>query len=491
VSNVLNGLLARAAASFERHEEDDALERLLEAWRESRAEPIAGLARWLSDRLTAGLAPLRAAPFSGHLDPRWRLLDPPRMLGSLMENATRAQARVLCQQLRDLCLWPADPRLTPALLAIARMPVVRENKVLHALCDLLMHLGDPHSEKALRELRASLPPELPSLERLDIVIRAVASQEVPELDEETQERCDALKEAFEARAAAEQRTTALREELLARIYANPDDGTARMVLADLLLEVGDPWGELIMLQSSPQPDEARVEQLLLAHRLRWEVPLGAAIERGRTRFEQGFPVAVRVGLPNRAPFPVPGPAWGTVREIDWNWEGSSLQAVWLTNPHLRGVTRLRRVRDDVASQLGLHPLPVRRLELGGDLRRVTPEFFDRLAALPHLTWVELSKPVPDDVGLCASSLLAGKLEGFEASAAGAWKLAVTPGAEVPVLATLVSEQQCGALAAAIRGAVGFSTRGILIRCLRAPGNDGMDALAAAADTYARVDWDTP
>jgi uncharacterized protein (TIGR02996 family) len=507
VSNDLNALLAHAAGAFARSEEAEALQPLLEAWRESRAERIAGLVRLLSDRVTTGLAPIDLNFASAHralLQPE----DLPRLVGSLLDNAARGREATLCQQLDHFRQWPADPRLIPPLLAIARMPVVRQEPVLRALCDLLMHLRDPHSVESLRTLLTSLPPQLPSAERLHIVIRLTASQELPTLDEEARARCDALKEAIEARTAAEQRAAATRDALRARVYAHPDDDSARLVLADLLLELGDPLGEFLMLQCGPSPDAARISRLLTAHRAKWEAPLGGAIEGGSTRFERGFPVAVRMNPGAGSPLPEPGPAWGTVREIDWNWGGPSREgAAWLAHPHLHGVTRLRRVKPAIARRLGQHPLPVQWLEMSGVLRREAPEAFTTLSALPHLRRVEIPIAAPEDVLLCATSPLARRLEYFEASMATSWKLEVTPAhLRFPVQATLMGEgeeregplrgvaavvraRQCEDLAAAIRGAVGFSTRGILIRCMRQPDDAGMAVLRSAASAYSRIEWE--
>ena len=57
-------------------------------------------------------------------------------------------------------------------------------------------------------------------------------------------------------------------ELLAQIYANPDDDALRAVYADALLERGDPRGELITLQlertRAGAPAEAQVARLARA-----------------------------------------------------------------------------------------------------------------------------------------------------------------------------------------------------------------------------------
>lgn len=75
-------------------------------------------------------------------------------------------------------------------------------------------------------------------------------------------------------------------ELFGQVYAHPDDDHVRLVLADALISLGDPRGELLQLQLHSQADhERRAMQLLQRHGLTWlgalrgvVVPL--AYERG-------------------------------------------------------------------------------------------------------------------------------------------------------------------------------------------------------------------
>lgn len=90
-------------------------------------------------------------------------------------------------------------------------------------------------------------------------------------------------------------------ELLAAIDASPHDDASRLVYADLLLERGDPRGELMHLQleRAKTTDEARaaaldarVKALVAQHHLAW---LGVPYSPHITwTFERGFP-AGRVG----------------------------------------------------------------------------------------------------------------------------------------------------------------------------------------------------
>jgi uncharacterized protein (TIGR02996 family) len=92
-------------------------------------------------------------------------------------------------------------------------------------------------------------------------------------------------------------TKAIVAELFADVAQNPDDDEIRQVLADALLERGDPRGEFIMLQLS-DGDPKRVRELLAEHAVEWLGPL-APLVRSREdwrhyRFARGFPVAIRL-----------------------------------------------------------------------------------------------------------------------------------------------------------------------------------------------------
>ncbi len=80
----------------------------------------------------------------------------------------------------------------------------------------------------------------------------------------------------------------MRDRLVDLVAAAPDDPAPRLVLADWLLERGDPWGELIALQSRPH-DAAGAARLAALHAdTRW---LGRLHDPFiRWRFERGLPV---------------------------------------------------------------------------------------------------------------------------------------------------------------------------------------------------------
>ncbi|WNZ60906.1 TIGR02996 domain-containing protein [Myxococcus sp. MxC21-1] len=473
-------LLERALAAFEHHEDEEALQQLLSAWRESRSERLAQLIERLSALLPAWLD-----PFTGPV-------DLPLLVEDLLLLANNRYPRVLGTELIDHTDWSADPRLTPVLLALAPTPEAQQGRVFDHLCDLLDHMSDPRSLGPLQALRAALPPDTGYANRLDVTLQRLARQQVSTPDTTTATLCAALEQALTRREEATARSAPLRESLLARVAAHPDDDGPRLVLADHLLEQGDPLGELITLQCLPQRDEVRITRLLEVHGNRWAALLGPCVMHQSVRLERAFPVAVTVAMgPNWRLLPPPGPCWSTVREVDWSGTGYAAQAACLAHPHLRHVTVLRQVNARLARRLGEHPLPVRRLELRGQLTHEEPDVFAGLASLPQLSRVEVQEAEPQDVLLCASSPLARRLERFKASRPHAWALTVSPAAKVPVEATLEHESHCAALAETLRFATGFGVRELRIHSRRRLGGRHRSLLEAATGGYTRVEWNLP
>ncbi|AKF86311.1 hypothetical protein MFUL124B02_24625 [Myxococcus fulvus 124B02] len=291
------------------------------------------------------------------------------------------------------------------------------------------------------------------------------------------------------------RSASILEQWLPRVHANPEDDSVRLVMADQLQEVGDPLGELIMLQCSAAPDPARIDVLLAKHLRSWELPLGGLVEPGTTRFERGLPVAVRMSREAaRLIPPEPGQAWCSVREIDWAgvaW--SVVHGQWLAHPHLRGVTRMRRVELFWARLMG-QPPNVSRLELCGPVgpqltgTPAAADVFDRLALLPSLSWLELCDADEDDVSLCANSGLATKLSRIDIVGQGRWALTVRPDAEVPIEATLLRERAIDDFEQVLLAAEGFGSRGLRVRREHSLDAERVERLRRAASGFSHVEW---
>ncbi len=103
------------------------------------------------------------------------------------------------------------------------------------------------------------------------------------------------------------------ERLFAEVYANPEDDQLRRVLADALVEIDDPRGELIHHQLEPTKDyHRRAMRLIQAYGLSWLGALrGIAIPLG---YERGFLASCSV-IADNATTSVQ-PEWATVHTIE-------------------------------------------------------------------------------------------------------------------------------------------------------------------------------
>jgi uncharacterized protein (TIGR02996 family) len=477
VNDTVAGLLERALEDFERFEDEQVLLRLLEAWREARAERIARLAERLTEGV-CGPAPVILGPL-GEPGQYKRILFPgPEETCSLY---------VLRSRLESLLQHPADPRFTSLMLAIAALPLAWQEEVFLPLCEAFIHLKDSRALEPLRALRARLPPGSPYGEQLGLTLERLGAEGLP-LSAAASSLCDALEGAMARREQAVQRGAPRRDELLAHVGAHPEDDGARLVLADHLLEHGDPLGEFIALQCQPKPDDARLQRLLLLHRWTWGALLGPYIMPGWTRFKRGLPESVRMELRPGQHLPPPGPFWCAVRELDWDGGGGEAHADWLSHPNLRNVTVLANVPLRLAARLSTHPLPVRELMMEGDVIRRAPGVFNSLASLPHLARLEVTGATLEDVHLCASSPLARRLGCEILLDGGPWRLLGAPAERVPVQAVQTDEAHSEVFAEVLRAAVGFGTQALHIHHQGSLAEGRQRLLREASAAYARVDW---
>ncbi|GEN12428.1 repeat-companion domain-containing protein [Myxococcus fulvus] len=486
MSEALHSHLERAVECIARYEEQEALGAVLDAWRECRAPELVVFAQDLEARLDSAEAE-RAGQAA---EARRAARDLAR---KLEERGTPDEVEARLDAV--LGMLP-EPRLIAGLLAITRLTSVAEPQAVLKLCAALWHVGPPFDVAPLEALHARMRPAAwAAAARLSSVIGLGLDWVPPELDAKARQLLAELRDAFRVRGAYASRSASILAQWLPRIHANPEDESVRLVMADQLLEVGDPLGELIMLQCSAAPDSERIDALLAKHVRSWELPLGGLVEPGTTRFERGLPVAVRMaGRAASLIPPEPGPAWCSVREINWARVGwSVVHGQWLAHPHLRGVTRMRRVELFWARLMG-QPPNVSRLELCGPVgphlsgTPAAADVFDRLALLPSLSWLELCDAYVSDVSLCANSRLATKLARIDIIGQGRWTLTVTPGAEVPIEATLVSERSIEAFERVLLAAERFGTRALRVRWERRLDAGCVERLRRAASGFSHVDW---
>ncbi|MCP3140933.1 hypothetical protein [Pyxidicoccus xibeiensis] len=497
MDDIVYGHLERAAESFARHDEEETLGALLAAWRVCRSPALVKVCEEVERRLVAnGLS----ADGNARPPPHEAWEYTPRSMAWLLVSQAKRSSTSAAHYLDQLLRMSPNPQFGPALLLLSRLPEFQAPLNLTKLCLALKHVGPPFDVAPLEALHARLAPDNDSAGRLAFIIRMGREWVPPALDARAEAALQDLSKALGEREEHERRCASVREQWLPLVYAQLDDDAARLVMADELVALGDPWGEFIVLQCSPASDEARVNVLLEAHRSSWEEPLGLLVVPGKTRFERGFPVAVQLGRRTsmRPSFPAPSPSWSTVREIDWGGgEGPGFHGEWFMHPHLRGIRRMRRMEFHEAHFMGPHPsvsrLELRAPQVGGVYPVREPgversETFEKLALLPSLSWLELRDAEPEDLRICASSSLARKLERFDADRQGAWRLTARPAAEVPIEATLVSEEAVGLFVEVLRAAEGFGTRGVRVRCERKLKPWEMQDLKQATAAYAHVEW---
>jgi uncharacterized protein (TIGR02996 family) len=172
------------------------------------------------------------------------------------------------------------------------------------------------------------------------------------------------------------------EKLFAAVYADPASDEPRQVLADRLLELGDPRGEVIALQMK-DPKNARAKKLIKQHRAAWLGPLAGWNDIYET-WRRGFPADVS-GEPTREM--VGDVRWNTVEAVDFYGDGG-VQAV-LGAPCLRALRIARHVLPAGVKALVRQRQrpPLEELKVIG-----SPPDVAKLVAFPKLTRLMLYLP---------------------------------------------------------------------------------------------------
>ena len=246
-----------------------------------------------------------------------------------LERHTAMLSRVECtswlERLIALVSWPDDPRIVPLLVAWFITPPLTLNVrllagVMEVLADRLAELADA---RVLAQLAGCItePRGIRVITRDDQ--RRLAAQIVDAIDRRTCKDEPALVAAI-ARCAERMpvredttRSDAQIIELWRGVIREPDDAAARMVLADALVERGDPRGELIVLQCSGAG--ARAEQLLRRHFATWMGDATLVVSRKLCVFRNGMLEEARLGIARTPPW-----AW---RKLAGHRELGTLRAV--------------------------------------------------------------------------------------------------------------------------------------------------------------------
>lgn len=248
--------------------------------------------------------------------------DLPRLVAALRTtSAGEAAERVKVLGKRD------DPRLFSALLGVFEDPPWRANvfkDFVRAAIDVLHETRDVR----VREAWLDLAPRYKAIIETSVgdwvgtqlarAAKALEGVEPRPLSPADEKRLAELERSLGS-ATPKRAKVRSDAELLAMIYAVPEDDQPRLVFADALTERGDERGEFISLQLTRAqgrgtPGLLARERAVVEDRKRataWALPLANG---GDFRFERGFPAVVTPKPPN-AKKVVGDPAWATVRSV--------------------------------------------------------------------------------------------------------------------------------------------------------------------------------
>lgn len=264
----LRASVASATKSIASGDARGALRVLLDAWREHRAAAIAATL----ERLTAEALPREAPDLESAVEDD---LEIPRAIDRLRElNAAAANGVIAKIRVKD------DPRVAAALVRFL------EDPAWHATG------SQPFWGKVFKLLNENIDPRsLPKLERIDYatiingksmrgwmeerLAQSVAAIKKSGLTSKTISRVDrAALDALKAKPSDKSpKVSSKRADeaaLFDAVYQDPDDDGPRAVLADFLIERGDPRGELITLMlSRTKEGEKRALAIIRKNQKSW------------------------------------------------------------------------------------------------------------------------------------------------------------------------------------------------------------------------------
>lgn len=414
----------------------EALPVLLEWWAQTRAPELAALIERVETQLPVGEWPLG----------RKTVTNLTAVLATLTEGKfADSLARIL-----QLERQPPDPRIAAALARFIVTPPFTAQSSREFWGALYEFLGDRHADPRTLDAVAQVAKDYQATfgrtkmgeameRRLSTLVTTLKQRfaTVPTADVRALEALVPKIAAPEPKKPTTSGKTL--EDLLAAVYANPDDDGVRQVYADALLEAGDPRGEFMMLQfkrargETLSPAEARQEAALLkTHVKAWVGPLYDVLQTKQLEFEKGFLFRAHIRPQGKAIAAARNhPAWTTVRELSMSAGGTNERGTsLLLQPnarHLRVLTDvIYLVLDELAASPGegrlLESLHVSWLPIGG-----TKENRDEVAqrawqslltgkAFPRLRTLSLGTEAtsdPEALSAFWTSPLAGQLERIE------------------------------------------------------------------------------
>lgn len=254
-------------------------------------------------------------------------------VGSLARAVLGPKSADTSARLEALARLPVDPRVARALERLVREVPYTSNTARPTMTQILALFA--------KVVDGAVAARAPAIEagwkfrenqrdwmRVQLRRAVEARRPGPALDEASLARVAALSaKLVPAPAPRKDAHARSLEGLLAAVYAAPHDDAPRLVLADFLLEKGDPRGELIALQLQKEKGKgelAREQALLETHGRKWLGGLADVVLKDVV-FRRGFPAVVTARFRHSRDVEAHGeaPEWATIEEIAWTSPGSS------------------------------------------------------------------------------------------------------------------------------------------------------------------------
>ncbi|MEZ4318619.1 MAG: TIGR02996 domain-containing protein [Myxococcota bacterium] len=307
------------------------LTELLERWRASPDPTLADVIDVMSARADA-------PPFTGSLAKRAELAiaacqtgsEHPEALSAILATAAAQRGLAKAAAIVDAlgASWPSDPRLGTAFSEWLRHPPwtsTSSQRVWRRVFKILSGLPDRRL-LALSDLEPALGFPGVTAELIDERRNRLLAADYPPPSASPDEQAawDAVLARAREREAREVAARAELDGLRQAVFDAPDDADLRRVYADALSELGDPRGELILLQlaeaegTADRRSRARVKALLEAHESEWLGPMHAVFSKGERVWDRGFLVGgcVRPKHQEAVIAAVGHPEWAMVRAVD-------------------------------------------------------------------------------------------------------------------------------------------------------------------------------
>jgi len=395
-------LTARAEAVTRDDDVRGVLALAIALWRATPRLELAGLVDDITRAL--GDAPGGAPPVPQLVD--GATARDPLVQGGLLAALCETPLHELPARLEALRAW-RDPRVAPAAVRVLRKTIFLENARREggaAIAAIVDESGDARVRRALEAARREQPSFLAADEWSALVDGLAARVEArmagePPLDEDGAAALAILRawwERAEGRRRWALRMTPAERRFWDGLAQAPDDGALRQVLADGLIEAGDPRGELLVRAARGDALDAATL------RAAWLRDAPATIVADEVLFEGGLPTAARVR--SWDPADAAHPLWRVLGELSigaggvdpWSAEGAGVPSF----PSLRRVRGLGA--QGFARLLALTPpAPIRELEVvwGAPLPERTGPATG--AGLPSLERLKVTMYALDDGALAA------------------------------------------------------------------------------------------